>query len=253
MTEQKPASQAAGVEYHFTSFVRWFGGEIVADLLPRNQPLPLNADYLLFEREIVAELKCLETDYFRAARVSERFTELANEWARAGLLRPEQIATGRFSTNSLPERCALEAMAVFAKPVREAVTHANLQLKATKAHFQIPNAKGLLILANDGNFSLTPQFTMHVLGRLLRERFSAIESFIYFAPTIVTKLPGIADKARIWISGPTRGLGTGVPSERMTRIHEGWFEYLQLGLGSTEVIDVADHQLLRSAEFEYRK
>lgn len=242
------------VEYQFTSFVRGFGGEVVADLLPHDKPSPLNADYFLFGREVVAELKCLEQDYFRAARVGEKLTALANEWVRAGLLGFEQLATGRFSTETLPEKCALQAIAVFAKPLKAAVVHANKQLKATKAHFQLPNAKGLLIIANDGNFSLNPELTMHVLGRLFREHFSAIESYIYFAPRLATRIPGVAEHARIWISGPTRGAGTGVSSELMKRIEERWHQYVRSRFGGgMKRIDTDDPQLLRSAKFQYRK
>jgi hypothetical protein len=242
------------VEYQFTSFVRGFGGEVVADLLPRGKPPPLNADYFLFGREVVAELKCLEQDYFRDARVGEKLAKLANEWVRAGLLGLEQIATGRFSTETLPETCALQAISVFAKPLKAAVIHANKQLKATKTHFQLPRAKGLLILANDGNFSLNPELTMHVLGRLFREHFSAIESYIYFAPRLVTKIAGVTDQGRIWISGPTRGAGTGVSSELMKRIEEGWHRYVQSHFGGgMKRINTDDPQLLRSAIFQYRK
>jgi len=36
------------------------------------------------------------------------------------------------------------------------VTKANTQIKATKQHFGLPDAKGLLILAVDGNYSMNP-------------------------------------------------------------------------------------------------
>src|SRR5437667_8424155 len=137
-SQKPPRDRTNDVEYQFTSFVREFGGEVVADLLPHDKAFPLNADYLLFGREVVAELKCLEKDYFRNVEVGEKLARLANDWARTGLLSHEQIATGRFSTDALPEKCGLQAISVFAKPLREAVTHANDQLKATKAHFQIP-------------------------------------------------------------------------------------------------------------------
>lgn len=237
------------IEKQFTSFVRWLGGEVVENLLSGVHQLPMNADYFLFQRAVVAELKCLEKNYFDAPEVNDKLTKLANGWVRDGLLLPEQIVDGRFSTDALPERCALQTMEVFAKPLREAVTYANNQLKATKRYFGVPDAKGLLILANEGNLSLNPNLTVHMLARLFRDRFSAVESFIYFTPHIDVAVPTIDRPSRIWLSGSTRDGAVGVPPQLLKRIQEGWVQFLQTtAFGPIETIHVSDEALLRGSQ-----
>lgn len=249
-----PSAKPMSVEERFTAFVRWFGGEVIEDLLPRGEDLPKNADYFLFARTVVAELKCLEKDYFRAQDVGRKFTKLANRWLRDGSLRPEHIIGGRFSTAALPERCALQALEIFAKPLREAVTDANTQLKATKLHFGVPNARGLVILANDGNYSLNPDLAMGVLARLFKNRFSAIDSFIYFAPDMEVSVPGLAKPARVWISGPTRDPASGVTPDHLARMSSAWIEFTQSKTGEpVEAIAVTDHDLVQSIEFTRRE
>ncbi len=179
------------LETRVTSFIESFGGEVVAKLLKKGGDLPKNADFLLFDRTVVAELKCLEKDYFSAHDVERKLTALVNGWIRSGILRDDQIQNGKFSVNDLSEICALQTLEVFAKPIREAITHANNQIKETKRHFDLPTARGLILIANDGNRSLNPDLVMHILGRLLRARFSALDSFVYFAPDMQITVPDL--------------------------------------------------------------
>lgn len=67
MSERQPPPDM-DVEPTFDSFVEWFGGELVRKALPSNTNVPLNADYFLRSRTIVAELKCLENGLHGQAR-----------------------------------------------------------------------------------------------------------------------------------------------------------------------------------------
>ncbi len=245
MNDQSPKVGPTSVEDRFSAFIRSFGGEVVADLLPpRAGQLPLNADYMLFERTVVAELKCLEKDCFRAVDVGQKFQKLVHGWVRDGILAPELMADGTFSTADLPRKCALQALDVFAKPLRDAVTHANKQIKATKALFDIPDAKGLLIVANDGNRALYPKFAMEILGHLFRDRFSAINSSIYFAPRMDISMGGVPGLNRFWISGSTRDEGTGVPPVLLNALQQGWVQF-----EGAVAVSIADPTLVRDIGF----
>ena len=238
----------------FTSFVRATIGESIEELLPRAPELPKNADYFLFNRAVIAELKCLQKDYFSDHGVNEKLTKLLNVWVRDGTLRPETFASGRFSTDALPKRCTMQVIDVFAKPLREAVTDANKQIKETRSYFNTPGAKGLLILANDGNYSLTPELTVHILAGLFRNRFSAIDSFIYFAPEMETCIPHVVEAARIWISGPVRDPQMGVPNDLLAQIKDQWVQFSQMRTETNaQTIRVSDNALLGQARFVRRE
>jgi hypothetical protein len=101
-------------------------------------------------------------------------------------------------------------------------------------HF--PDAKGLLILANDGNYSLPPKLTMQLLGYRLRNRFSAIQSVVYFAPGM--EVTGVGGAQRFWISGPAKESGDGVPPELLSELSRGWAEF-----NGCTVTVAADHSL----------
>ena len=52
------------VESAFNEFVEEFGGELISKAVPANPEE--NADYLFRDEGVVAELKCLQKDFFAA-------------------------------------------------------------------------------------------------------------------------------------------------------------------------------------------
>ena len=163
---------------------------------------------------------------------------------------PPADQNGRFCTDNLPPQCVEETLQVFRKPIHKALTDANRQIKETKAYFNTPNARGLLILANDGNFSLNPNLSVHIIARLLSSHFSAIESFIYFAPNLRTYMPGVDKETRVWISGASREGNEGVPPSLLDEVFRGWIGYVQ-GLSGAEIelIEITDASRVQSMHF----
>lgn len=233
------------VEETFNEFVEDFGGELVSKLFEGNGKRPNNADYFLRNRSVVAELKCLEKNYFNDRKVGEKLDVMMNRWAKEGLLRPEHIKGGRFQTDDLPKQCAFEVFKVFSAPTKEAVEKANKQIKETKKYFGVPDAKGLLILANDGNYSINPQLMMQILGNLLKSRYRGIDSFIFFTPNMRAYAPDIDRQFNVWISGRSRPSSNAVESEFLHEIQQGWVSFLERKTGETVTqFHIEDHDMV---------
>lgn len=127
------------------------GGELISKKLPKNTNVPLNADYFFRNRTIVAELKCLEKDYMRKEQIGHKVEALIDEWAARGRLRPEHVSGNSININAIGEDCAMEVFKLYFKPIKRAVEKANRQIRQTKKYFNLPDSKGLVIVANDGN------------------------------------------------------------------------------------------------------
>lgn len=223
--KQPPADMA--VEATFNEFVVDFGGELISKLFDRKGKRPNNADYFLRNRKVVAELKCLEKNYFNDRKIGEKINAMINRWAKEEILRPEHIKGGRFNTNNLPRQCVSEVLKVFSAPTKEAIEKANRQIKETKKYFGLPDAKGLLILANEGNYSIDPQLMMQILSNLLRSRYTSIDSFIFFTPNMRAYAPQIDSQFHVWMSGSTRQSANAVESEFLREIQKGWVSFLE--------------------------
>lgn len=223
----KQKRQKNEVEEIFNTFVEDFGGELISKLFSDNSKKPDNADYFFRNRTIIAELKCLEKDYFNNKEIGKKLETKLNRWIHAGILRKESIKDGVIQTDNLSPYYASEIFQIFLKPMKSAIEKANKQIKETKKYFNLPEAKGLLILANDGNYSLTPKLSMHALANLLLTKHSGIDSFIYFTPNIQVTDPNLGRQAHLWISGRSRPSANAVESGYLSKISNEWIRFLE--------------------------
>jgi hypothetical protein len=234
---QRTPKKRTQLEATFTSFVRSFGGEVVEDLLPAKAgSVAKNADYLLFDRSVVAELKCLQKNYLNAVEVEVKMKRLIAAWRKDGSLRDEHFVNGLVSTENLPERCQREAVGIFAQPLKKAAKKAHEQIRSTKELFSLPHAKGLLIVANDGNFSLPPDMAVKILRDLFSDSFPEIHSFIYFSPGMEVVVRGIDEAKRFWVDGAARDSLDQVPPELLVDLRSAWVKFIDC----TEIVVKSD-------------
>ncbi|MCA2625759.1 hypothetical protein ACQY1Y_09960 [Microcystis ichthyoblabe FBCC-A1114] len=235
------------VEATFNEFVEDLGGELISKLFEGKGKRPNNADYFFCNRTVVAELKCLEKNYFNDRKVGDKLNLMMHSWITEGLLRQEHIKDGRFQIDDLPRQCAVDVFKVFSSPTKEAVEKANKQIKETKKYFRLPDAKGLLILANDGNYSIPPNFMMYILGNLLASRYTSIDSFIFFTPNMRAYAPQIDRQFNVWISGRTRPSSNAVESDLLHHIQQSWVSFLERKFGEVVTqFHIKDHNVVDS-------
>lgn len=148
-------------------FVTGSGGEVVEGLLGKNPKLPRNADYLFREDQVIAELKALENDSF-GEPFRKKMSDLMASWMARRLLLV--FGTTRVDLRRLPPVCQEEALRVMGKPLQDKVlATANQQIRETKKLLNMPKAKGLLMVASDGNRDLLPNDVWFFLTRLLQK------------------------------------------------------------------------------------
>lgn len=209
-------------------FVRDFGGEVIADLIGNVNP-PRNADYLFRTDGVIAELKSLETNSFGES-FRGKMRALMADWQRRRLL----IVYGRTQVQirRLSPVCQAEFLEVFGNPLRRVLRNADDQIHETKALLNMSQAKGLLIVASDGNQDLVPYDIWFVLTRLLqkkhedgRPRFSHIHALAYCNPRMLVRLPGSGQPTFLWLSGSRRNDDHELQSF-LNRLSQAWFVYM---------------------------
>ena len=178
--------------------VRQMNGVVLDDVLER--PTFQNADYWFPDAKVVAELKCLTEDLTTNAIFNKRVSELYASWVKLGLVPRPTAGRVRMNLRDLPPRCAREYVDPIKKRLETStIKKANRQIRETKQHFNVPDAKGLLILVNDGNYMLPPTMMAHLLFRILKGQHSNINSVIYFSVNENTSTPGIDTPSLFWI------------------------------------------------------
>lgn len=187
-----------------TACVKLLGGVVLDDEL--HQPDFANADFWFPQHRVVAELKCLTEDLSAKTEFNAALERLYASWVQQGLVPRPKSARVTLNLRDIPTRCARE----FIEPIKKrleasTIKKANRQLRETKQHFAAPDAKGLLLLVNDGNYLLPPTMMTHLLSRILKAQYSNINSVIYFSVNEVATAPGMPMPTLFWIEAVPPG------------------------------------------------
>lgn len=187
-------------------FVRRVDGEVVSELVPNSNPKP-SADYLFRKHNVIAELKALQYGGF-VERFHRKFSDLIEKWDRQGRVRI--YGTTRISSSQLPIDCQHEMFDALGEPFQKHIfVAANKQIRSTKQVLGLPDAKGLLWVASDGNEDIRPDVVWYVLTRTLQKKkqngdraFSNIDGVAYFNPRMPAQADNIKEPIVFWFSGP---------------------------------------------------
>jgi hypothetical protein len=219
-------------EQHFRDFIRKFGGTV----LPEGDAE--SADFLFSQDNVVAELKTLQED--ARQEHATKLNALVADWRKRGLM--VVFGTNIISLEKLNRICQGEWLHILQAPVERIVRKANRQIRTTKQTLQLPNAKGLLLIANDGNLLHTsPKDYMILISRVLQKKtptgelqFPHILGVIYFSYRIGSAVEGMP----FWFAGDTT-LGGDVEMRALQeRLSQAWFSNVEQATGQPVTIYV---------------
>jgi hypothetical protein len=186
-------------------FVQRVGGKRVSDIVGNKNPKK-NADYLFERHEVIAELKSLQAGSFVEA-FQRKLTKLMQRWQQQGKL----IVFGRamVSSRQLSPECREEMFSAMAESLQKhVVAAANAQIRSTKELLELPDARGLLWVASDGNEFLQPNTVWYLLQRILRKTkadgspaYSNLHGLAYFSPRMLAQVPGVPEPVLLWMTG----------------------------------------------------
>lgn len=209
--------------------VRALGGQRIRELVGEN-PRFDNADYLFTADNIISEMKNLEKDFLSDPEVDDKMHQMYNRWVDEGKSVPIILGEGILRTDQLPLGCRRELVGIFKDKLESAVLRkANRQIRDTKKNVNHPEALGLLLLSNEGNFAFDPGMVAHVLFHSLGSKFSSIEHVIFFSANLrVQTASGAAAPLFASIRFPNRRQPT---SEFLNRLGSRWFKVLSAATG----------------------
>lgn len=196
----KNNKQPFHVEKLLNEVVVSYGGNLVVDFVSRHIDTP-NADYVFYEQNVIAELKCFQKDPFNSIEDSDRVKFLLDKWRKAGYFDNEEEVKQMLIKRKLPKECFNDLVKLSRKTIDRAIHHANKQIVETKKLLNLPNAKGLLLVANDGNYFFNHIQFMDQIVSLMTTKYSSydIESVIYFTVNVDSVSPNSERGNSIWL------------------------------------------------------
>lgn len=216
------------VESTFAEFVRDFGGEVLEDTLPKSPDFK-NADYVFKDDQVVAELKRLSDDKSSDQNIQDKIQKLFDGWMEEGIV----VGYGRMTVQSetLPQECQQQLIDVYRPPIKSCILKANKQIKATMQRAEFEDGKGLLIIANDGNYALEADAALYLIWRVLGERFRSINSVVYFTVNMFAQSLHTNKPTLVWVHA-TRSKPAAIGDGFISRLFRGWRAHLERTTGA---------------------
>jgi hypothetical protein len=225
----------------FDRIVCSVGGQRV-DTLLQEHPDWNNADYLLDDGLVVAELKELQKDFINDERTQKRLSDIHSDWVQRGLIEPAYDLL-KIQTDQLPPVCQEEFFQIFKRKLEAPISKAAKQIKETKERLGKPESRGLLILVNEGNTILTPNVIAFLLSRILKGQHSSIDQVLFCSVNLPMTGPNIPDQARFWIPFSVHDRPK-VDEGLLERLQIAWCQVMDqaIGFGPQPVIDANANQ-----------
>jgi hypothetical protein len=208
------------------------GGQRIRELIGVNPSFD-NADYVFPSENILVELKSLEKDFLNDRTVYEKMHILYNRWVDEGKDVPIVYGEDILRTDQIPAEYARELIGIFKDRLESSVLRkANRQIRETKENLDYPDALGLLLLSNEGNFAFDGEMVAHVLMHSLGSKFSSIEHVILFSANLRVVASATLPSASPFISihFPNRRQPT---DEFLHKLGSSWYEVLGAATGKT--------------------
>lgn len=165
------------------------------------RPTSENADYVIRASNVIAELKVIEKDLRKDPETTARVSEIFRSHASAPGM---PIAYGRVQVRGdlLPPPARDDLLEVFKRKFEGPIKKAARQIKATRTLLGMPDAVGLLILANDRSTFAEPAMASYLLGRILRSQHTSIDHVVFCSTNMFLYSSATPEGARIWLSAP---------------------------------------------------
>ena len=224
-----------GIEETVTRAVKSIGGRVVSELFPSRGNRPKNADFVFDEHRVIAELKRLEKDQSEDPNVTAKLNEMYRRWVAQGKRVPIIFGRGQLNLRNIPVECANEVISLLREPIARRIRKANEQIKATKSALGMQDARGLLLLAQDGDYSLGPEAVFNLASRCLKGgQFRAIDDIIHFNANLPASRSEDSLGYMFWFHA-SRDPERAIPSRLIQSLSEAWQTQLEFSLGSSMI------------------
>jgi hypothetical protein len=186
------------VEAVMNQFVIESGGNLVSHVVSERIQ-SLNADYVFFRKNIISELKCFQKDLFSQEDDADRLNNLIDKWMQEGWFDNNKKVKKMLKSGYWHPELVEQFLKMARKSIDATIHKGNKQIGETKKLLDLPNARGLLFLCNDGNYFLPPHQFMDTIMDIITNKYldSNIDCFIFFTINQLAYLPSEGG-AQMW-------------------------------------------------------
>ena len=159
--------------------------------------------------------------------IQEKIQSKLDKWISDGTIR-NIYGEPIIQSNTLPEMCQRELIDLYKPNLQKRVLKANKQIKETKTLLGLEQAKGVLFVANDGNYALEADAALYLIGRILCTSCHSINSVVYFTANMYTLNPSTTLPALVWANVSRKNVADPVDGDFLMKLCDGWRNHVSL-------------------------
>jgi hypothetical protein len=175
------------IELTFDAFVPSFrNGQLIRAVMSDTGKTPPNADYVFSADNIIAELKCLEKNPTESADWPPRLAKAFGSTGHSFSDLMGYLVRGA----PMPVTVRAKLFHWMRDAIRTVIKGGNRQIRSSKRELGRPDAKGLLLVANDHNYGFGPEGMLAVISdAVARLDNSHVDAVVYFTPNVFHRKP----------------------------------------------------------------
>jgi hypothetical protein len=212
------------VEDTWKEFVRLQEGKVLSDDFGTS-PDFANADFWFDKDQVVIELKEIQTEFLDKKR--DEITKLIKKDVRESNLSFSDAINCNFSDNFNMEYIRLVRPAI-----ARILKKANKQIKETKQYLGNPNARGVVVVVNDGFTSISARITFRLICNILANSNKSIDGFVLMTVNSYVAIESSDTPATIWVPCYSPGFEHTSLPDFINDLGREWRKFIQTKTGT---------------------
>lgn len=220
------------IEGTWQKFVRLQNGKVLSDDFSTSVDFA-NADFWFEKDRVIIELKEIQTEFLDKNK--ERVQDLINKYVKEDNLSSKDIFFGNFSDSFWNDYVRLVRPAI-----SRTLKKANKQIKETKTCLEKPEARGIVVLVNDGFTSFSVQTVFGLVCNILLNSYSSIDGFILLTVNSYVAIEDSNIPRQVWIPSYSPGVEyTSLPNF-VNELGREWRKFLDTIIGPSDFSEERD-------------
>lgn len=223
------------IEENWQEFIRSKDAKVLSDDFGTSAQFS-NADFWFEAEQIVIELKEIQTEFLDKHK--NKIEELIQKEITNNNLSFNDAVNANFSDTFLSE---------YVRLVRPAISRilkkANRQIRETKQYLKQPDARGLVVIVNDGFTAFSFKIVASLIANILQASYSSIDGFILMTVNSYVALDNSNIPAQMWMPCYKPDIEKTSLPEFVNELGRNWGDFLEEKLGAFDYREELDNDI----------
>lgn len=220
------------IESVWQDFVRLQQGQVLSDDFGTSVDFA-NADFWFEKDRVIIELKEIQTEFLDKNK--EKIQDLINKYVEEDSLSLKDIFVSNF-----PDSFWNDYVRLVRPAISRILRKANKQIKETKKYLEHPEARGIVVLVNDGFTSFSAQTVLSLVCNILVNSYSSIDGFVLLTVNSYVAIEDSNIPRQIWMPSYSPELEYTSLPYFVNELGREWRKYLDTLIGPSDFSEERD-------------